>query len=171
MSKHNRKPKCFHSREYLRRGVQTESKRENINPGGKQRRAQPARRSQPCTHADNLALGNIIQPQKLANTTTFRSREVVGPPMEVVVRPTLPPRDQTFHYTGERTSELVLEGTVLNFPQPNFALARTPGNKGPRMSGLVLWFDCCLLTGGSVRLCCRASWGLSVVYSGPDVIL
>ena len=28
-----------------------------------------------------------------------------------------------------------------------FALARTPGNKGPRTSGLLLWFACWLFTG------------------------
>ena len=28
-----------------------------------------------------------------------------------------------------------------------FALARLPGNKGPRTSGLLLWFDCGLFTG------------------------
>ena len=30
---------------------------------------------------------------------TFRPREVVGPPMEVMAGPTLTPRDQTFNYT------------------------------------------------------------------------
>ena len=50
-------------------------------------------------HADNLALGNTDPPEQQAYTTTFRPREVVGPPMEVVARPTLPPRDQTLNYT------------------------------------------------------------------------
>ena len=48
-----------------------------------------------CTHAGNLALGNTDPPQKQANATVIRFREVVGPPMEVVARPTLTPRDQT----------------------------------------------------------------------------
>ena len=29
-----------------------------------------------------------------------------------------------------------------------FALARTPGNKGPKTSGLLLWFACWLFRGG-----------------------
>ena len=60
---------------------------------------QPTGRSKLCTHADNLALGNTDPPEQQAYTTTFRPREVVGPPMEVVARPTLTPRDQTSNYT------------------------------------------------------------------------
>ena len=57
-----------------------------------------------CTHADNLALGNTDPPQKQANATKIRSREVVGPLMEVVVRPTLTPRDQVLNYTEKELS-------------------------------------------------------------------
>ena len=51
------------------------------------------------THADNLALDNTDPPEQKADTTTFRPRMVVGPPMEVVARPTLTSRDQTLNYT------------------------------------------------------------------------
>ena len=47
-------------------------------------------RSKPCTRAENLALGNTNPPEQQADKTTFRPREVVGLPVEVVVRPTLP---------------------------------------------------------------------------------
>ena len=60
---------------------------------------QPTGRSKRCTHADNLALGNTDPPEQQAYTTSFRPWEVVGPPMEVVARPTLTPRDQTLNYT------------------------------------------------------------------------
>ena len=47
-------------------------------------------------HADNLALCNTDPPtEQQAYTSTVRPREVVGPPMEVVARPTLTPRGQT----------------------------------------------------------------------------
>ena len=55
---------------------------------------QPTGRSKLCTHADNLALGNTDAPEQQAYTTAFRPPEVVGLPMEVVVRPTLTPRVQ-----------------------------------------------------------------------------
>ena len=51
-------------------------------------------RSKLCIHADNLALGSIDPPEQQAYTTAFRPPEVVGLPMEVVVRPTLTPRVQ-----------------------------------------------------------------------------
>ena len=62
---------------------------------------QPAGRSKLklCTHADNLALGNTDSPEQKAYTTTFRPSEVFGPPMEVMTRSTLTPRDQTFSNT------------------------------------------------------------------------
>ena len=56
---------------------------------------QPTGRSILCTHADKLALGNTDPPEHQAYTTTFRPREVVEPPVEVVSHPTLTPRDQT----------------------------------------------------------------------------
>ena len=55
---------------------------------------QPTGRLKPCTHADHLALGNTDAPEQQAYTTAFRPPEVVGLPMEVVVRPTLTPRVQ-----------------------------------------------------------------------------
>ena len=51
-----------------------------------------------------------------------------------------------------------------------FDLARTPGNKGLRTSGLLLWFALLAIYGGSVPLCCRAGNGLCAVYGSPDVI-
>ena len=60
---------------------------------------QPTGRSKLCTHADNPALGNTDLPAQQACASTFRPWEVVGPPMEVVVRPALTPRDQTSNYT------------------------------------------------------------------------
>ena len=52
-----------------------------------------------CTHADHPALGNADPPQQQADTMTIRPREFVGPPMEVVARPTLTAQDQTLNYT------------------------------------------------------------------------
>ena len=52
-----------------------------------------------CTHPDNLALGNTNPPEQQADTTTFRPREVVRLAMEVAVRPTLTPRNQSLNYT------------------------------------------------------------------------
>ena len=52
-----------------------------------------------------------------------------------------------------------------------FTLARTPGNKGPRTSGLLLWFAYCLFAGdlcGCVAV--RYSFGLCAVDGSPDVI-
>ena len=43
---------------------------------------QPTGRPKVCTHADDLALGNTDPPEQQADTTTFRPREVVGPPMQ-----------------------------------------------------------------------------------------
>ena len=74
-------------------------------------------------------------------------------------------------FVFKRTSDLVLEGIILNFPQTISTLARTLGNKGPRTLGVVLWFAHWLFTGGSVRLCCRANCGLDAVYDGPDVLV
>ena len=59
---------------------------------------QPTGRSKLCTHADNIALGNTSPTQQQAYTT-FRPLDVVGPPIDVVARPTLTPRDQNFNYT------------------------------------------------------------------------
>ena len=56
---------------------------------------QPTGRSKLRAHADNLALGNTDPPGQQAYTTTFQPREVVGPLLEVVARPTLPSWDQT----------------------------------------------------------------------------
>ena len=47
------------------------------------------------THADR----NTDPPEQQADTTTIRPREVVGPPIQVMERPTLTPRDQTLNYT------------------------------------------------------------------------
>ena len=46
----------------------------------------------------------------------------------------------------ERTFSLVLEGIMQSSPII-FPLVRTPGNKGPRTSGLLLWFACWLCKG------------------------
>ena len=58
---------------------------------------QPTGRSKLCTHANNLAIGNTDPPEQQADTTIRRPREVVGPPMEVVARPTLTPQDRTLN--------------------------------------------------------------------------
>ena len=60
----------------------------------------PTGRSQQCTHNDHLALGNTDPPQQQADTSTIRPREAVGPPLEVVARPTLTPQDQTLNCTS-----------------------------------------------------------------------
>ena len=60
---------------------------------------QPAGRSKLCTHADNLALGSTDPPEQQAYKTIFRPWEVVGLPMEVVVRPTFDAPGSNFKYT------------------------------------------------------------------------
>ena len=71
---------------------QKKTKREKRNAAEKHGRAGTygAFKTTVCTrtHADNLALGNTDPPEQKAYTTTFRPREVVAPPMEVVPRPT-----------------------------------------------------------------------------------
>ena len=52
-----------------------------------------------------------------------------------------------FEFFCERTSNLLLEGIMLNYPQTTFALARRPGSKDPQRSGQLLWFACWLFTG------------------------
>ena len=49
---------------------------------------QPTGRLKLCTstHANHLALGNTDPPEKQADTTIFRPRVVVGPPIEMVKR-------------------------------------------------------------------------------------
>ena len=80
------------------------------NNGGLRAVLNYVHRSKLCTHGDNLTLGNADSPEQQACTTTFRPREVVGPPMEVVVCPTLTARDQTFNYTqNELTSSFSRE--------------------------------------------------------------
>ena len=91
-----------------------------------------------CTHA---ALGNTDPPQQQADTTTFRPREVVGPPMEVVARPTLTPRDQTSNYTEN-------ELPALQFSSPWLARRET---KTPERRGC-----CCGLPAGYLRGMCAA---------------
>ena len=74
-----------------------------------------------------------------------------------------------FKLYWERNSNPVPEGIMLDYPRITLALARRPGNKDPRTSGLLLWFRRWLCTGGSVRLCCRAGCGFCAVYGSPDV--
>ena len=77
------------------RGVRTESKSEieiQAKSNGEHNLLGPFATVHTCR---DLALGNTNPPQKQANATAFRFREIVGPPMEVVARPTLTPRDQT----------------------------------------------------------------------------
>ena len=107
---------------------------------------QPMGCSKLCTHADNLALGNTDPPEQQAYTTIFRPREVVGPPMEVVARPTLTPRDQTLNYIEKKTSSLVLDGIMLKSSQIILAMARTPGTKARERRG-----RCCGSPAGYLR--------------------
>ena len=89
----------------LSQGVQTESKSENR----KSRRKAIIYTTESttylgcpqlqCTHAGNLALGNTVPLQKQATATAIRSRNVGGPPMDAVARPTLTPRDPSFYHT------------------------------------------------------------------------
>lgn len=51
------------------------------------------------THANKPVLGSEDSPRQQAEATLIRPREVIGRPMEVVPRPTLPPRGQTFDDT------------------------------------------------------------------------
>ena len=78
---------------------------------------QPTGRSKLSTHADNLALGNTNPPEQQAYTTTLQPREVIGPPMEVVARPTLTPRDQTLNYSGNELAASFSRASCSNILQ------------------------------------------------------
>ena len=54
---------------------------------------------------------------------------------------------------SKRTSSFILEGVMLISSRILFALPRTPGNKAPRTSGLLVWFAC-LLFAGDLCDCC-----------------
>ena len=82
----------------LNQNVKREMKQKNM------RELQPMGRSKPCTHADNLALGNTDPPEQQACKTFRPRREIVGFPMEMVARPTLTPRDQTLNDTENELS-------------------------------------------------------------------
>ena len=129
---------------------------------------QPTDRSKLCTRGENLALGNKDPPQQQADTTTFRPREVVGPPIEVVASNVDAP-GSNFKLYWEQTSSLILEGIMLKSPSIIFALARTPGNKSPRTSGVLLSSACWLFT-GDLCGCVAVLAVLCVVYGSPDVI-
>ena len=120
---------------------------------------QPTGRPKLCTHAHNLALGSTYPPEQQACTTTFRPREVVGPPMEVVARLTLTPRD----YTGNKLQPHS-RGCL---PEPIFTYFRfgsQAGKQRPDNVGAVVVVRLLAIYAGSVRLCCRASCGLCAVY-------
>ena len=102
----------------------------------------------------------------------MRPREVVGPPIEVVARPTLTPRDQTSSlYLVLRTNfqphsrghHAEIISNYLRFGSK--AEKERPENVGAVVVRLLAIY------GGSVRLCCCASCGLCAVYGSPDAIL
>ena len=130
---------------------------------------QAAGRSKPCTHADNLALGNIDAPEQQAyKNTTFRPREVVGPPMEVVARPTLMPRDQTSKIL--RTNfQPRSRGHHAEIISNYLRFGSHAAKQRPENVGVVVVVRLLTIYGGSVRLCCRASCRLCAVYGSPDV--
>ena len=107
---------------------------------------QPTGRSKLFTHYDNLALGNIstraagIHDDISTPGGCWASRGGGG--ASNVDAP-----GSNFKLYRERTSSLALEGMMLKSSPIFFALARTPGNKGPRTSGLLLRFACWLFTG------------------------
>ena len=103
-----------------------------------------------CTHANNLALGNVDPPEQQAYVTTCRPREVVGPPTEVVACPTLTPRDQTLNYTENELPASFSRASLRSCPII-FALARTPGNKARECRGC-----CCGSPAGYLRGICAA---------------
>ena len=122
-----------------------------------------------CTHGDHLALGSTDPPQQKAVTTTIRPREVVGPPMEVMARPTLTPRDHTLNYTENELPTSFSRASSWNHLQlSSLWLARRkqrPGNIGSVVVVRLL-----AIFEGSVRLCCRVSCGLCAVCGSSDVI-
>ena len=127
---------------------------------------QPSDRSKLSTHADNLALVNPDPPEQQADMTTFRPREVVGPPTEVMARPTLAPRDQILRtnfqpYSRGQHAEII--SIYLRF-------GSHAGKQRPENVGVVLVVRLLTIYRGCVRLCCRASCGLCAVYGGPDMI-
>ena len=130
---------------------------------------QPTGRSKLFTHYDNLALGNIstraagIHDDISTPGGCWASRGGGG--ASNVDAP-----GSNFKLYRERTSSLALEGMMLKSSPIFFALARTPGIKGPRTSGLLLRFACWLFTGSMRLQCCRASCALFPVYGSPDVI-
>ena len=128
---------------------------------------QPADRSKLSTHADNLALVNPDPPEQQADMTTFRPREVVGPPTEVMARPTLAPRDQILRtnfqpYSRGQHAEII--PIYLRFG--SHAGKQRPENVGAVVVCLLAIYE------GSVRLCCRATFSsrLCAVYGSTDAI-
>ena len=53
---------------------------------------------------------------------------------------------------GEHAYSLIIEGAMQKYPRTLFALAGRPGSKGPRTSGLLLWFACWLFSGDATVL-------------------
>ena len=131
---------------------------------------QPTGRLKLRTHADNLALGNTDPPEQQAHTKTYRPRQVVGPPTEVVARPTLTPRDQISNYTEDELPASFSRASCRNHLQfSSLCLARRETKVRERRG------CCCGSPAGYLRgICtavCRASCGLCAVYGSPDVIL
>ena len=115
---------------------------------------------------------STTEAQANAGRRQFDSGRWLGLPWRGgVVRPTLTPRDRKLEImlrTNFRSRYRGHHPIILGFPQTIFALARTPGNKGPRTSGLVLllWFACCGgLRGGGLCGCVSVLAGVGWMLS------
>ena len=95
----------------------------------------------------------------------IRSREVVGPPMDVVARPTLTPRNQTrILRTNFRPR---FRGYHLEFSSNYVRFGSNDGKQRPEYVGAGVVVRLLTVYVGSVRLCCRAS---CAVYGGPGIL-
>ena len=135
----NRKSKFIRFRECFRRGVQTQSKRENRHKGVKRRRAMTYGRFviHLCTHADHLALGNTDPPPQQADATTVyfssggRRASFGGGGAPNVDAP-----GSNFKLYPERTCDPILEGIIRNCPPIPFGAKA--GEQRPENIGAVV---------------------------------
>ena len=92
---------------------------------------------------------------------TFRPREVVGPPMEVMAGPTLTPRDQTFNYT-ETNFQPHSRGYHAEIISNSLRFGSHAGKQRPENVGAVVVVRLLAIYRGSV--------GCVLLYGSPDMI-
>ena len=120
-NKKKRKEKIIRLRCHLRRRVRTPGQKTNVPRKMRAKYYGELRHNLQKTFSTmytELALVDIYPPEQQADTTITRPREVVGPPMKTVARPSLTPRGQASTFTDrEGTPNLIVKSIVLNVPR------------------------------------------------------